>query len=113
MRSITRKEGIVKRSIAIIIFFICILILASACYAQTLDQLITERDKLTKDLPVYRVQAEKNIREAEVKLIQLNAIIADRKKVAVEMAVVEKALEEAEEKAAEVVEAPVAKKKGE
>ncbi len=89
-----------RKSMAVAMLFVFMLVMASASYAQTMGQLVDERENLTDDLQSYRVQAAKNIKGAEVRLIELDAIIADRQKTIREAAAVEKALKEAEVKAA-------------
>ena len=81
-----------KRMIVIIMFFTIMFVMASVCYAQTLEQLKAERDGLADDLQAYRLKAQANIR-AEVRLIRLDAIITDREKQAREAAKIEKVAE--------------------
>lgn len=88
-----------KRTITVAMLFVLMLVMASACYAQTIGEIRTEKDKLVSDLQAYRLKAQEMIKGAEIRIIQLDAVIADREKQA---AVAEKALEEA--KMAEVPE---------
>ena len=57
-----------------LIFFI----MAGVCYAQTLEELKAEKERIALGLQQYRLSAQDVIRKAEVRLIQIDAVIADR-----------------------------------